>query len=328
MDTLAKPRVFDRMAALGDDARSRMLVLLEEGELTVSELVQILQMPQSTVSRHLKVLSEDGWVTSRTSGTSRYYRAARELDPEATELWHLVRADVVAAGLTAEDQERARAVRSERRERSREFFASKAGQWDALRDDLFGAHAETLPLAGLLDADWQVADLGCGTGAFLAAAAPHVAHVTGVDASPEMLEAAGERLSHLHNVGLRLGELESLPLETDSQDLAVMLLVLHYLPEPERALAEAYRALKPGGRLVIVDMRAHDREEYLEEMGHQWAGFAKETLGRWTERAGLIRFSYQTLRPRTEAQGPLLFVASARKPEMNDDDTPLDTRID
>jgi len=317
------------MAALGDDARSRMLVLLEEGELTVSELVQILQMPQSTVSRHLKVLADDGWVTSRTSGTSRFYRASRDLDAEAADLWQLVKADVTAAGLTLEDQERARTVRSERRERSREFFASRAGQWDTLRDELFGTHAEWLPLVGLLDPKWTVGDLGAGTGAFLAAVAPHVEHVVGVDASPEMLEAAGERLSHLRNVGLRLGELESLPVETDSLDLGVMLLVLHYLPEPERALAEACRALKPGGRLVIVDMCAHDREDYLEEMGHQWPGFGEELLGSWVERAGLTRFCYAPLRPRSEAQGPLLFVASARKPTLDEnDEPPLDTRID
>jgi len=324
-----KPRVFDRMTSLGDDARSRMLVLLEEGELTVSELVRILQMPQSTVSRHLKVLAEDGWVSSRSSGTSHYYRAARDLDPEATELWQLVKEDVLQAGLTDDDRERARAVRTERRERSREFFASKAGQWDALRDELFGAHAETFPLLGLLDPEWSVGDLGCGTGAFLATAAPHVKRVVGVDASPEMLEAAGERLAHLHNVGLRLGDLENLPVETDTLDLAVMLLVLHYLPEPGRALAEACRALKPGGRLVVVDMRTHDREAYLEEMGHQWPGFGEETMEKWTERAGLIRFSYRPLRPRIEAEGPLLFVTSARTPKLNeDDDTPLDTRID
>lgn len=315
MDTIASVRVFDRMSALGDTARTRMIVLLEEGELTVSELVSILQLPQSTVSRHLKVLADDGWVTSRTSGTSRFYRLTADLDPDAKELWHLVRSDVVSSGMTGEDRERARAVRAARRERSRAFFASTAGEWDAVRSQLFGTNTETLPLLGLLDPKWTVGDLGAGTGVFSELIAPYVKHVIAVDASAEMLESAGHRLARRPNVGLRLGELESLPIDSETLDLATMLLVLHYVVDPGAVLAEATRALKPGGLLTVVDMRAHDREAYQEDMGHLWPGFLEEELESWIGSAGLEDYRYAPLSPRAGATGPLLFMATARRPD-------------
>jgi ArsR family transcriptional regulator len=310
---MKEPRVFDRMSALGDLARSRILVLLEQGDFTVSELVQVFQLPQSTVSRHLKVLADDGWVSSRSSGTSRHYRMAADLDSAAGELWRLVRPDVVSAGFTDEDTERARAVLAERRERSKEFFASSAHRWDALRDDLFGAESEMVPLFGLLDPTWTVADLGAGTGHFSARVAPFVGCVVAVDGSEEMLEAARRRLDHVPNVELRRGELERLPLCDGEVDLAVMLLALHYVVEPVSVLSEACRVLAPEGRLVIVDMRLHSREAFLEDMGHVWPGFDEATLASWIREAGFCDFAYQPIPARIEASGPLLFVASATK---------------
>ena len=308
-----EPRVFDRMSALGDLARSRILVLLEQGDFTVSELVQVFQFPQSTVSRHLKVLADDGWVTSRSSGTSRHYRLAAGLDPAARELWELVRPDVVTAGFSAEDTERARAVLAERRERSKEFFASSAYRWDSLRDELFGADSELLPLFGLLDPTWSVADLGAGTGHFSVRIAPYVRCVIAVDGSEEMLDTARRRVDDLANVELRQGELEQLPLCDGEVDLAVLLLVLHYVVEPAVVLKEATRVLAPGGRLLIVDMKLHSREAFLEDMGHVWPGFDEATLAGLSDEAGLCGFTYQSLSARTEASGPLLFVASATK---------------
>ncbi len=310
---IKEPRVFDRMSALGDLARSRILVLLEQGDFTVSELVQIFQFPQSTVSRHLKILADDGWVTSRSSGTSRHYRVAEDLDPAARELWGLVRPGVVSAGFTEEDTERARAVLAERRERSKEFFASSAHRWDSLRDDLFGADSELLPFFGLLDSTWTVADLGAGTGHFSARVAPFVGCVIAVDGSEEMLDTARRRVDGLANVELRQGELELLPLCDGEVDLAVLLLALHYVVEPAVVLKEASRVLAPGGRLVIVDMKLHSREAFLEDMGHVWPGFDEATLAALSHEAGLCGFTYQPIPARSEASGPLLFVASATK---------------
>ena len=313
MDILLKePRVFDRMSALGDLARTRVLVLLEQGDFTVSELVQVFRLPQSTVSRHLKVLADDGWVTSRSSGTSRHYRMATDLDAAARELWELVRPDVVAAGLTEEDAERARAVLAGRRERSKEF-ASSAHRWDFLRDELFGDGSELVPLFGLLDPRWSVADLGAGTGHFSVRVAPFVQRVIAVDGSEEMLEAAGHRVDGVPNVELRRGELESLPVADGEVDLAVLLLALHYIVEPVAVLKEAWRTLAPGGRLVIVDMRLHSRGDFLEDMGHIWPGFDEATLTGWSREAGFSDLTYQPIPARADASGPLLFVASASR---------------
>ena len=309
--TVREPRVFDRMSALGDLARARILVLLERGDFTVSEFVQVFQLPQSTVSRHLKVLADDGWVTSRASGRSRYYRMARQLDPAAQGLWKLVRPDVVSAGHHEEDEERALAVRVRRRERSKKFFASAAHRWDALREDLYGTDSELLPLLGLLDLHATVGDLGAGTGHFSARVAPFVEHVIAVDGSQEMLDAARRRLGGRSNVELRRGELEALPVLDAELDLAVLTLVLHYVIDPPTVLREACRALSPRGRLLIMDMRLHSREGLLEDMGHVWPGFERATLAEWTGDAGFRDFTYQALPARGEALGPPLFVASA-----------------
>ena len=314
MDTITTElRVFDRMNALGDLARGRLLLLLEHGEFTVSELVQVSQLPQSTVSRHLKILADDGWVTSRASGTSRYYRMAASLDLAARELWGLVRLDMRAAGFAEEDDERAQVVLRERRDRSRDFFSSVAHRWDSVREELFGTDSEIFPLFGLLDPTNTLGDLGAGTGHFAACVAPFVGRVIAVDASEEMLEVARDRLEGAANVDLRCGDLEDLPIDDGELDLAMLLLVLHCVVDPPTILEEARRTLKPGGRLIIVDMRCHSREGYQEEMGHVWPGFDEADLAGWHREAGLADFAYRPLPPHPEASGPLLFVTSATK---------------
>ncbi len=306
-----EPPVFERLGALADATRSRLLALLEGNEFTVSELRRILGLPQSSVSRHLRVLTEGGWVTSRADGTSRPYRIA-SLDPEARALWRVVREATEASPPHREDRERAREVLAGRRDRSREFFASAAGRWDALRGELFGARSELLPLLGLLEPDWVVGDLGTGTGQAAAAVAPFVRRVVAVDRSREMLEAAGERLREVDGVELREGELESLPVDDGELDVALLLLVLPYVIDPGAVLAEARRALSPGGRLLLVDMRLHAREGYREEMGHLWPGFEEEPVVEWLEGAGFERCRWRPLPPLPEAEGPLLFAASGR----------------
>jgi len=305
----APPSVFDRLTALADATRSRLVALLERHELTVSELCAILQLPQSTVSRHLKVLMDDGWVTSRAEGTSRLYRIEARLDDGAAKLWFLVREELARTPVAAQDARRLESVLAQRT-RSRAFFSSAAGSWDALRAELFGRSADQAFL-GLLDDRWIVGDLGCGTGWLTASIAPFVRRVVAVDSSPEMLESAAKRLESVSNVDVRAGELEKLPLEDETLDLALVALVLPYVAVPATALAEAHRALKPDGRILIIDMMPHQREEYRQQMGHLWLGFSRDELEGWTRAAGFRRPRYRPLPVDPEAKGPALFVASA-----------------
>ena len=309
---MASPAVFDRLSALADPIRARLLLVLERQELTVGELCAVLQLPQSTASRHLRTLSDEGWVASRAEGTSRFY-SMPALDAAARRLWGAVRDEVADGAGAAHDAKRLERILADRRTRSQEFFSASAAQWGRVREELFGAHADLVALLGLLDEEATVADLGCGTGQFAATIAPFVARVLAVDASAAMLAAARRRLAPHANVVVRQGDLEAVPLEDGEADLAVLLLVLHYLSEPAAALAEAARVVKPGGRLLVVDMLPHDREEYRQGMGHVWLGFSERQLASWLEPAGIGRLVYRPLPADPAAKGPTLFAATARK---------------
>ena len=313
MNTRA-PAILDHLASLADTTRSRLLLLLDRNELTVSELCGITQLPQSTVSRHLKALVDGGWIASRAEGTSRLYTMTRDdLDAARRRLWLLVREQVGPTPAAAQDQRRLHAALAERRTTSQEFFSSSAGQWDRLRDDLFGDRFQVAAFAALAGADWTVGDLGCGTGETSATLAPFVHHVIAVDASAAMLQAAKKRLQGLDNVDLRRGDLEALPIDRERLDAATMTLVLHHVPEPELALSEVARVVKPGGRLIIVDMLPHDRESYRQQMGHVWLGFSDDHVGRLLSKAGFAGARVVPLAPDAKSKGPGLFVATATK---------------
>src|SRR5262245_27194749 len=236
---MAAAPILEHLTALSDVTRCRMLMLLEKQELTVSELCAILQMPQSTVSRHLKTLSDDDWVTSRRDGTSRFYSMPiDDLDSGAKRLWPLIRAQVASTTNVSQDERRLRGVLTRRRAKSQEFFATAAAGWDHLRGELFGDEFFLWAVLGLIDPALVVGDLGCGTGQLTETVAPYVRRVISVDGSTDMLDAARHRLSGAKNVELRKGELESLPIDADALDVAMLSLVLHYSPEPSRALSE------------------------------------------------------------------------------------------
>ncbi len=308
--------ILDHMSALAEPTRTRILLLLDRRELTVSELCAVLQLPQSTTSRHLRALADSGWVTARAEGTSNWYTRVRDgFDQSAERLWRLVREQASASPTTAQDHRRLEGVLHERRTTSQEFFNSSAGQWDQLRDELFGEQVHLLALPGLAEEDWTVGDLGCGTGQVAASLAPFVARIIAVDGSTAMLRAAKKRLHDFDNVELRRGELESLPLDDAMLDAATVTLVLHHVPQPERVFTEIARVLRPGGRLLLVDMLPHDRERYRQQMGHVWLGFSETQVARYLDEAGFERTRVSALPTDSRAKGPALFAATARRPQ-------------
>jgi len=306
--------IFDDLTALSDATRSRMLLLLERQELTVTDLCSVLQLPQSTVSRHLKTLSDASWVVSRRDGTSRHYTLALdERGPAARRLWALLREQLSATPGADQDARRLKGVLARRQSKSAQFFDSAAGQWDKLRGELFGAASHLQAMPALLDDRWVVGDLGCGTGQVAAALAPFVGRVIAVDRSGDMLQAARRRLRDAANVDVRRGELEAMPIADAELDAATLLLVLHHLPDPAAALVETSRVLRPGGRVLIADMLPHEHEEYRQQMGHVWLGFGEDQLRRMLTTAGFGGIRIVPLPPSPESKGPALFVASATR---------------
>ena len=302
--------ILEHMSALSDPTRCRMLLLLEKHELTVSELCAVLQMPQSSVSRHLKTLADDDWVASRRDGTSRFYSMPLDdLDSAAKRLWPLIREQVAGTTAAGQDERRLRGVLARRRAKSQEFFATAAGEWDRLRSGLFGDTFFLWAVLGLIDPSLTVGDLGCGTGQLTETVAPYVKRVISVDGSADMLEAARQRMGGARNVELRQGDLESLPIDNGELDAAMLSLVLHYSPAPPRALADVGRVLKPRGRVLVVDMLPHDRQEYQQQMGHVWLGFSEKQITRFLTGAGFGEVRVRALPADPDARGPALFAA-------------------
>ena len=309
-----RPSILEHTALLSEPTRCRILQLVDGHELTVSELCGVLQLPQSTVSRHLKVLSDGGWVDSRRDGTSNLYRLETQQDEPVRNLWALIRSELATSEIGGQDRRRLESVLAERRSRSRAFFSAGGEQWDRLRDGLFGRRFDLEAFLGLLDETWVVGDLGCGTGRTSEMLAPFVREVVAVDGSSAMLESARARLGAEARVVLRQGDLENLPITDQSLDLAVLLLTLHHVPDPGLVLREARRVLKPGGRFLLVDMLPHAHEEYRQEMGHVWLGFSEERVRQELAEAGFDAGRFHPLRPEADAEGPSLFAAVARRP--------------
>lgn len=305
----------DRLVALSEMLRLRICRLLEQLELSVGEVAKVVQLPQSTVSRHLKVLADAGWLQKRAEGTATMYRLLLDdLEAPARALWQTIRGQLEGDLLVAEDLRRLGAVLAERRTDSLAFFGRVAGEWDKVRQELFGSLFTTRALLALLPRSWVVADLGCGTGNGAELLAPFVGEVIALDQSKPMLDAARKRLASLSNVRFVDGPIEAIPLDSGSVDAAVCLMVLHHVAEPVEALSEMRRIVRPGGVALVVDMLEHDRTEYRHTMGHRHLGFPPEAMREMFRRAGFEGARILPLPGDPDARGPGLFAAVGEAP--------------
>lgn len=307
---------------LSDPTRIRILRLLEQEELIVGELMDILGMAQSRVSRHLAILREAGLLTDRREGTFIAYRLDLPAEGPWRDAWRLTRQSLADDTTAARDDtllRRALAARKARAHSGRSFFDEVGPEWDALRtafgDDLLRARAT----ASLVVPRLRVADVGTGTGVLALELASLGLDVVGVDRSSGMLNAArakagsaGETLAGA--LEFKEGDAYALPLEDGSFDAAFAHMVLHSLESPERAIEEMARILRPGGQIVLVDFLPHQHRWMQDDLGLIWLGFETETLSGWISSAGLETPRIAEYAPEASRDLPASFVASARKP--------------
>lgn len=306
-------RLLAWMGGLADATRIRILHLLERHELGVAELCAALRLPQSTVSRHLKVLSDDGWLLARTRATSRLYRMADGVDGGARKLWRLAREQSAAWPALSQDRLRLARILEDRRGEADRFFAGAAADWERLRAELYGSAWVTDAVLALLPASWTVADLGCGTGDFAARLARQAARVHAVDRSTAMLKTAERRHGEIENLTFWPSELSELVLADDSCDAAFLTLVLTYQADAAPVLREAARVLRPGGLLVVVDLAPHGDEAFRQKLNQARDGFAPSELAGLCRAAGLAGTAHP-LPVEAGQKGPGLVLCRAEKP--------------
>ncbi len=302
---------------LSDPTRVRILALLEREELAVQELMDVLAMAQSRVSRHLGILREAGLLRDRREGTYVFYRFATPSAPVWRDAWALARRALEDDSTAERDAATLQQVILARASRTRTFFDSVGPEWDALRkvfsDDVLRARA----ISQLVPPGLTVVDVGTGTGILAAELARLDLRVIGVDNSPRMLEAARAKLARegITGVELRGGDANTLPLADGEADAAFAHMVLHYLPSPPEALREMARVVRPGGRIVVVDFVRHESEWMREELGVLWLGFPPEEIRGWMTDAGLEDTQvWEFASPSRGRELPATFLASARHP--------------
>lgn len=312
----AAPQSDDVFRSLADPTRRKILQLLLCEELNVTQLVAILRQPQSTISRHLKMLREGELVRDSRIGTTVFYHATPQARPAGD-----VRAVLIAwlreQPLSPSLRERMNRALRQHGDDPLSFFERLGKRWDELRTAAFGEAFATEAFISLLPREWTVADIGTGTGYLLPILGEHFKQVIAVEPAAAMLEVARHRVSHtsLDNITFDRGDLGCLPIADASCDLAIACLVLHHVPDPAVALAEIARILKPAGQLLVIEQHAHEDQEFFDAMQDLWWGFDPDDLAEKVRIAGFdLRSRRDLTMPRAESremEAPRLFVLTA-----------------
>jgi ubiquinone/menaquinone biosynthesis C-methylase UbiE/DNA-binding transcriptional ArsR family regulator len=294
------------LKAAGEETRLRVLALLSEAELTVSDLTDILRQSQPRISRHLKLLAEAGLIERFREGTWAFFRLAEHGGGAEVARALIERLDP-ADPVIARDRDRLASVRSARAAAAQAYFSEHATEWDSIRK-LHAADAavEDAIRVALADKPFRsLLDLGTGTGRMLELFSPEIDRGLGLDLSLDMLLLARDRLERagLKNCSVRQGDLYDLPLANDSFDVIILHQVLHFLDDGGRAIREAARALRPGGRLLVIDFAPHELEFLREQHAHRRLGFPPETVTQWITAAGLEPVMHRSVAPEQDSEG-------------------------
>jgi ubiquinone/menaquinone biosynthesis C-methylase UbiE/DNA-binding transcriptional ArsR family regulator len=296
------------LKAAGEATRLRILALLAEAELTVSDLTDILRQSQPRISRHLKLLAEAALIERFREGSWAFFRLGERGGNTELARELIARLDPGDA-VIARDRERLAAVRAARAAAAQAYFRRHAVEWDRIRKlHVADAAVEAAICAALADAPMRaLLDLGTGTGRMLELFGPEIERGLGLDLSHDMLALARARLDRagLRHCSVRQGDIYDLALPKDSFDVVIIHQVLHFLDDSARAIAEAARVLRPGGRLLVVDFAPHDYEFLRDEHAHRRLGFAPETVTQWLNAAGLDVVRQQSLAPEKNSGGKI-----------------------
>lgn len=287
---LSLETLVDVLKTAGEPTRFRLLALLADGDLTVSDLTEILGQSQPRISRHLKLLAEEDLIERYQEGAWAYFRLKQDGVASAL-IQTLLAATVEDEPVLARDGERLATVKRARAERAQAYFSRNASEWDELRrlhvSDA-AVEKELLRLIGKTPVD-SLLDLGTGTGLILKLLSNVYRRAIGVDASRDMLSVARANLDKagILKASVRHGDILNLPVEGQDFDLITIHQVLHFLDQPELAIAEAARVLRPGGRLLIVDLAPHNLEYLRDDHAHVRLGFSHQIVSEWLEKVGL-----------------------------------------
>ena len=300
--------LYSALKAAAEGTRLRILALLGEAELTVSDLTAILRQSQPRISRHLRLLAEAGLVERFREGSWAFFRLAEREGAANLARELIARLDPDDVTLSR-DRERLAEVRAQRADAAQNYFRRHAAEWDRIRKLHVADEAvEGAILRAFSDAPVRaLLDLGTGTGRMLELLGPQIQRGLGLDLSLDMLSLARARLDRagLRHCSVRQGDIYDLALPKDSFDAVVVHQVLHFLEDGARAIKEAVRVLRPAGRLLVVDFAPHDLEFLRDEHAHRRLGFASDTVTQWMKAAGLDVVLQQSLPPEPASEGKI-----------------------